>query len=158
MDIPKFEAFISQYPVYEYRLLDTKELSVHQRARTICERECERYNTTWACPPGVGTLKECESRIRSYTQAIFFSSVAEVSDILNMEEMLETRSAHEELTTQVGQYLKDQGYEIFILSTESCDICRDCTFIAGKPCRYPEKMHPCLESHGVVAKDRKSVV
>lgn len=151
MDLQRFEEFISQYPIYEYRLIETKDLSVAERVRIICEKECERYNTTWACPPGVGTLKECEQKIKSYPQAIFFSSVAEVSDLMNMEEMLSTRDAHEALTTAVGNFLKEEGLEIYILSTESCDLCEECAYKEGKPCRFPEKMHPCLESHGVVA-------
>jgi predicted metal-binding protein len=67
--------------------------------------------------------------------------------------MLSTRRAHEELTTEIGNYLKGQGYEVFILSTESCDICEKCAYQEGKPCRHPEYMHPCLESHGVVANE-----
>ena len=44
------------------------------------------------------------------TGAVFFSSVAEVSDLMNMEEMLATRDAHEELTTKVAEYLKGEGF------------------------------------------------
>ena len=104
MNTEKFEEFISQYPIFEYRLLDTKDIGVEERVRTICREECERYDSTWACPPAVGTLQECEKKIRSFPQAVFFSSVAEVSDIMNMEEMLSTRHAHEDLTTEVGKY------------------------------------------------------
>ncbi len=153
MDIKKFEAFISAYPVYEYRILDTRKLKVEDRVRKICEQECERYKSTWACPPAVGPLAECEKRIKSYTSAVFFSSAAEVSDILNMEEMLSTRMEHEALTTQVAKFLKGEGYETFTLSTESCDICETCAYCEGKPCRYPDRMHPCLESHGVVVSE-----
>ena len=110
-DTNRFEEFISQYPIYEYRLLDTKEIEVRERVRTICREECERYGSTWACPPAVGTLPECEKRIHSYEKAIFFSSVAEVSDIMNMKEMLTTRDAHEELTTEVAGFLRGEGYE-----------------------------------------------
>ena len=144
---------ISQYPIFEYRLLDTKDIGVEERVRTICREECERYDSTWACPPAVGTLQECEKKIRSFPQAVFFSSVAEVSDIMNMEEMLSTRHAHEDLTTEVGKYLNREGYETYILSTESCDICEKCAYKEGKPCRHPERMHPCLESHGVVVNE-----
>lgn len=42
-----------------------------------------------------------------------------------MEEMLSTRRAHEDLTTEVGKYLNKEGYETYILSTESCDICEN---------------------------------
>ena len=153
MNTEKFEEFISQYPIFEYRLLDTKDIGVEERVRTICRQECERYDSTWACPPAVGTLQECEKKIKSYPQAIFFSSVAEVSDIMNMEELLSTRRAHEDLTTEVGKYLNREGYETYILSTESCDICEKCAYKEGKPCRFPDRMHPCLESHGVVVNE-----
>ena len=148
-----FEAFISQYPIYEYRLLNASDIAVEKRVRIVCQQECERYNSTWACPPAVGTLEECRDRIHKYDQAVFFSSVAEVSDVMNMEEMLATRDAHEKLTTEVDRFLKNMGYDTFTLSTESCDICEECAFPQGKPCRHPDRMHPCLESHGVVVSE-----
>ena len=153
LSIDKFEEFIAQYPIFEYRILKTEDLSVEDRVRIVCQQECERYGSTWACPPAVGTLKECEERIRGYGQAVFFSSVAEVSDIMNMPEMLATRDAHEELTTAVAGFLREQGFETFTLSTESCDICEDCAYPHGQPCRHPDRMHPCLESHGVVVSE-----
>ncbi len=149
MQIPGFDEFITQYPVFEYRILETSEISVQERVRIVCEKECERYGTTWACPPGTGSLRECQERIHSYRHGLFFSSVAEVSDLFNMEEMLSTRKEHEKLTEEIRDYMKKQGLDCFILSTESCDICPTCTY-PDSPCRYPEKMHPCLESHGVV--------
>lgn len=153
LNIPKFEEFIAQYPVFEYRILDSSDISVEDRVRIVCQQECERYNTTWACPPAVGTLDECARRIHAYDKAVFFSSVAEVSDIMNMEEMLSTRKAHEDLTSTLGEFLKEEGYDIFTLSTESCDICAECEFPKGRPCRHPDRMHPCLESHGVVVNE-----
>lgn len=151
LNVEKFDMFISQYPIFEYRLVNTKDLEVRERARIICEVECERFGSTWACPPAVGSLEECECRIKGFEQAVFFSSVAEVSDIFNMEEMLSTRRAHEDLTSEVAAFLGEEGYETFTLSTESCDICERCAYLDGEPCRHPERMHPCLESHGVVA-------
>ena len=132
----KFDEFISQYPIFEYRVLDTGDIKVQSRVRTICKQECERYGSTWACPPAVGELSECEKKIRSYPKAVFFSSVAEVSDIMN-----------------VRDFLEGEGYETFTLSTESCDFCERCAYLDGKPCRFPEHMHPCLESYGVVVSE-----
>ena len=60
MNTEKFEEFISQYPIFEYRILDTKDITIQERVRTICQEECERYDSTWACPPAVGTLQECD--------------------------------------------------------------------------------------------------
>ena len=75
-----------------------------------------------SCPPAVGSLEECGKRIHSYPNGILFSSVADVSDVMNMAEMLATRDAHEELTTEVAGFLKGEGFETFTLSTESCDL------------------------------------
>ena len=72
---------------------------------------------------------------------------------MNMEEMRATRDAHEKITTEVAAFLKKQGFETFTLSTESCDICKDCAYPHGEPCRHPDRMHPCLESHGIVVSE-----
>ena len=106
LNTEKFEQFISQYPIYEYRIVKTAEISAVDRVRTVCEEECQRYGTTWACPPAVGELDECERKIRSYPEGILFSSVSEVEDILNMDALLATRQDHEKLTDLVGGYLK----------------------------------------------------
>ena len=42
MQIPGFDEFITQYPVFEYRILETSEISVQERVRIVCEKECER--------------------------------------------------------------------------------------------------------------------
>ena len=119
-------------------------------AEIIFIRDKEIYASENRYSKNRSSTEKCEKKIKSYPQAVFFSSVAEVSDIMNMEEMLSTRRAHEDLTTEVGKYLNKEGYETYILSTESCDICEKCAYKEGKPCRYPDRMHPCLESHGVV--------
>ena len=45
--------------------------------------------------------------------------------------------------------LREQGAEPYILSSQACALCAHCTYPEGKPCRHPEKMHPCIESHGI---------
>ena len=151
-DIQNFEAFIAQYPVFEYQIIHTYELNFQSRVRIICKQECERYGKTWACPPAVGSLETCKETCLSYSQGLFFSTVAEVSDVLCMEEGLATRKEHEKITQEIGDYLSKQDLEVLILSTESCDICAKCTY-PDAPCRHPDKMHPCLESHGIVVSD-----
>ena len=57
-EIPGLDGYIAQFPVYEYRIITTDDLPVEDRVRTVCKQECERYGSTWACPPGVGELAE----------------------------------------------------------------------------------------------------
>ena len=77
------------------------------------------------------------------------STITEVSDITNIYESLATRGPHEEVTNQVREMMRDQGIEPYILSTEACAICERCAYLDGKPCKHPEHMHPCVESHGI---------
>ena len=107
------------------------------------------YGKTWACPPAVGTVADCEEKCRSYNGCLLISTIAEVSDIADISQTLATRPAHEEITNQVGELLREQGVDPYILSTEACTLCERCAYLDGQPCRYPEKMHPCVESHGI---------
>ena len=72
LDTARLENFIADYPIYEYRILDAGAIAIEERVRVICRQECERYGTTWACPPGVGSLKECGDKIHSFSKGIFF--------------------------------------------------------------------------------------
>ena len=66
--------------------------------------------------------------------------------------MLSTRREHENITAAIEQFIKSQGTGCMALSTESCDICETCTY-PDAPCRFPEKMHPCVESHGIIVSE-----
>ncbi len=145
----KIEEFIRQYPVYQYAFFSPKDIDFSYRVRWICENECERYNTTWACPPAVGTVEECRKRCLEYKECFLYSTVAEVSDVINFQETLSTRREHEEITASIEDFIRQQGGTCMALSTESCDICQECAFPQG-PCRFPKRMHPCVESHGIV--------
>ena len=143
------EAQLSELPLYIYDFIDPKELEFSDRIRWICQNECAMYGKSWACPPGVGSVESCKAKCLSYKNCLLVSSIVEVADIADMEETLATRPGHEALTEQVAQLLRDQGEKPYILSTEACSICQRCAILDGQPCRFPEKMHPCVESHGI---------
>lgn len=143
------ERELAELPLYFWDIIDPKTLEFSDRIRWICQHECPMYGKTWACPPGVGTVDCCACKCGSYGKCLMISTITEVSDIADIEETLATRPAHEEITNQVGQLLRNQGVEPYILSTEACTLCQRCAYLDGEPCRYPEKMHPCVESHGI---------
>ena len=143
------EAQLSELPLYIYDFFDPRELEFSSRIRWICEHECPMYGKSWACPPGVGTVDTCRQVCMAYDHCLLISSIVEVRDIADMEETLATRPDHEALTEQVRELMKAQGVDPFILSTEACTVCDRCAILDGQPCRFPEKMHPCVESHGI---------
>ena len=97
----------------------------------------------------MGTVEACRPPFPEYNRCLVISTVTEVADIADIDETLSTRADHEQITDQVADLLRECGAKPFVLSTESCAICPRCAILDGKPCRFPEKMHPCVESQGI---------
>lgn len=149
MNLSAFEEKLAELPLYIYGWVDPRRLEFSQRVRWICEHACAMYGKSWACPPGVGTVEGCRERCLSYNRGLLISSITEVADISDLQATLDTRGDHEKLTNQVGALLREAGVEPYILSTEACSLCSRCAILDGVPCRHPEIMHPCVESHGI---------
>lgn len=144
------EQKILELPLMQYEWLSPSELTFKEEVRQICRQECPMYGRSWSCPPAVGTVEECKNRCLSYDGAFLFTTLAEVSDVSNLEETLQTRFAHEKITRTIGQYFTEAGAQIQLLSSESCAVCESCAYCEGKKCRHPEKMIPCIESYGIL--------
>ena len=149
MDLVKFEEQLAELPLYGYFYIDPKKLEFSDRIRWICEHECPMCNRTWACPPGVGSVTLCRAKCLSYANCLMIATIVEVADITNIDETLATRPGHEAITNEVRDLMRQQGTEPYILSTEACAECERCAWLDGEPCRHPDRMHPCVESHGI---------
>lgn len=149
MDRALLEQQLSELPLYVYFYIDPKGLEFSERIRYICQAECPMYGKTWACPPAVGTVPECRAKCEKYQNCLLIGTIVEVADVADIDGTLSTRGDHEALTNQVRALMRQQGVEPYILSTEACAICPRCAYLDGQPCRMPEKMHPCIESHGI---------
>ena len=143
------EEKLSELPLYIYDFLDPRELEFTGRIRWICENECPMYGKSWACPPGVGSVQLCTEKCLSYENCLLISTIVEVADITDINETLATRPEHEAVTNQVRDIMRGLGTDPYILSTEACAECPRCAILDGQPCRFPERMHPCVESHGI---------
>ena len=78
--------------VYQYGYISTTEISFGTEIRDICKSNaCRLYNTTWACPPAVGTIDDCKRKCLSYNCAMLFSSKYPLDDSFDFDGM---RIAH----------------------------------------------------------------
>ena len=143
------ESQLAEYPLFVYGFVDPNTLDFTQRVRYICSMECPMYDQSWACPPAVGEVAECKAKCLQFKDCLLISTLTEVNDIVNLEETLSTRGVHEEITNSIAELMKQQGVEPYILSTEACAVCDRCAWLDGQPCQFPERMHPCVESHGI---------
>ena len=143
------EEQLQELPLYVYAYVDPKSIEFSDRIRYICQTECPMYGKTWACPPGVGEVASCKAKCLGYENCLLIGTIVETGDSANIDETLATRPAHEKVTNQVRDLMREQGVQPYILSTEACAICDRCAYLDGLPCRMPGRMHPCIESHGI---------
>ena len=149
MDMQLLEEQLAELPLYGYFFIDPNALEFSDRIRWICEHECPMCGRTWACPPGVGSVAHCKEKCLSHEHCLMIVTIVEVNDITDINETLATRPEHEEITNQVRDLMRAQGIDPYVLSTEACAICERCAYLDGEPCRHPDRMHPCVESHGI---------
>lgn len=140
---------MNELPLFFYHFFSPEELDFSERIRWICENECPMYGKSWACPPAVGTVEQCKARCMKYENCLMISTIVEVNDIANIEETLKTRGDHEAITNQVRDFMREQDIDPYVLSSEACAACEQCAYKEGKKCRLPDRMHPCIESHGI---------
>ena len=146
------EQKITEYPIFEYAFFDPTEINFYPAVREICKSECPQYGKSWSCPPAVGTLEECKARCTDYGNAFVFSTISEVSDILNMAETLATRGEHLEVVDQIKEHVFGNNEDVLILTAESCAVCDDCAY-PETVCRHADRMYPCVESHTISVTD-----
>ena len=123
MDRNALEARLGEFPLYSYDFLDPKELEFSDRIRWICEHECPMYGKTWACPPAVGTVKECRARCLAYKTAMVFSAVYPLEDSFDYEGMLQGHSAFKDLCDRLYERVKPQLHQFLLLS--GCHSCKN---------------------------------
>lgn len=146
---PEFFEKCKALGIHEHAVLPIGRINFSDEVRKACEANyCGGYGKTWACPPGVGTVEECREKCNQFKYVYIFSSVHELEDSLDYEGMMDGKAAHEELCVEVGKLFATEIPNNLMLTAEGCANCTKCTY-PNAPCRFPDKMHPSVESFGI---------
>lgn len=130
-----------------YAPLDISTIMLKTEVRDMCiANSCGKYGKNWSCPPGCGTLKECEQNLKKFACGILVQTVGEMEDSYDFEAMMETEAVHRERFKKMYAALRKDGTGILALGSGCCSRCRDCTYPA-KPCRFPEEMTSSMEAY-----------
>ena len=130
-----------------------KNLKYYPEVRAICEGNlCRNYGSSWACPPGVGTIAECTERVRQYENMLLFSCKYELEDSFDFEGMSAGLLAFKERVDVFHRQLNSVLSDFLLLSNEGCGRCQICTY-PDAPCRFPHLLHHSLEGYGFVVNE-----
>ena len=62
MDIKKIEQMGMEQGFSHVVLLDCDTIELKPEVRQMCAADtCHKYDKRWSCPPGCGSLEECEA-------------------------------------------------------------------------------------------------
>ena len=136
--------------IHQYAFLTTDKITFSPDVRKLCEvNACGLYGKTWACPPGVGPLEDCIARIQKYKHIFVFTTMHQLEDSFDYEGMMSGRDKHNDLCPAIAKLFSEKYDDILVLAGEGCSKCAVCTY-PDEPCRFPESLHPSIESYGVM--------
>ena len=133
--------------------LDADTIVMHPEARDACaENKCRSYNKTWNCPPGCGTLEECQARVRRYKRGLIVQSTGALEDSLDFEAMMELAERHRKCFDQFADKVRGEFPGALILGDGACQRCKSCTY-PDAPCRFPERQSAAMEAYGMIVSE-----
>lgn len=143
-------SLLKQIGIHEFGLIETKQIVFSNEVRSLCKGNvCGKYGTTWACPPGVGTMDECKEKCLKYNKALVFSAKYNLEDSFDYEGMVSGHNEFKKICDRLADLVKEKQSDFLLLGNEGCMKCSKCTY-PDKPCRFPEGLFPSVEGYGIM--------
>ena len=128
-----------------------KDIQINEHFRTLCENNaCGRYGRNYMCPPSIGDMDFCKSRVQSYEKAFAIQLIHDVEDSYDYEGMMAGQEKHRHLMLAARDWFSQNGYaDSLTLGGGSCHICEVCGIVTGEPCRKPGETISSVEGYGL---------
>lgn len=109
---------------FQYGIVNTADIHFSQQVRAMCEANtCQKYATTWACPPAVGTVEDCKSRIQQYEKMLVLSGKYMLEDSFDFEGMMASAKAFRSSCRALDAVVRPHIKDYLMFSNEGCDLC-----------------------------------
>ncbi len=125
------------------REIKTGKIRVSPRPVWKC-MTCPMYGKRPGCPPNAPSWRETKQWVKSFERAIL---VKFEIDMKNFKE--EKRKVLNWLLRKERELFRQGNMYAFALFPGSCNLCEDCPYERGKPCRMPEKVRPSVDAVGI---------
>lgn len=143
------ENSLKEIGIFQFGMVSPNEIVFDEEIRKMCEQNlCRQYGKSWACPPAVGTVAECQKRCLSFKTGLVFQGVYPLEDSYDYEGMMNGHKAFKNLCDRLYAQVKERFSSFLLLSNEGCTRCEKCTY-PEKPCRMPQMLFPSLEGFGI---------
>ena len=134
-------------------LVDVSTLQAREEVRDMCAVDkCHGYNKNWSCPPGCGTVPECDARMKEYDWGVITQITLDMEDAMDMEAWTDAGKKLHDGQVKLNEELHKKYSDILALGGAGCNLCAECTY-PDAPCRFPEKRMSGMEAYGLVVRD-----
>jgi len=136
---------------HQYAVVRTEDIPFTQDVRRMCEmNSCGMYGTNWQCPPGVGTVEDCEANARTYPIGVVVNTVWQLEDSFDFEGMQRGGAGHKEMFDALKAFARQSvGRENMLpMGAGGCHRCEKCTY-PDAPCRFPDEVDASMEASGI---------
>ena len=132
--------------------LDVDTIELRKEARDACaENKCHNYGKNWSCPPGCGTLEECDAKIRKFKRGLLVQTTGEI-DSLDFDGFMELGKNHGEAMKKFAELVRRELPGTMVMGASACMGCKTCTY-PDAPCRFPEQLYPSIEGYGFLVSE-----
>lgn len=138
----------------QYGLTDIIPFPVHHIRTNYwvnlkCRYGCNRYNTSWCCPPATPDTDEAKKILSEYTEALLLVGRQERLEFYRNNARKRVKQVRIwKGTVALERMLFLEGYyKAFSLVSEYCSLCKECAY--PEPCKFPQEKRPSVESFSI---------
>ena len=145
------EAKTLQLGAFRTKVIEASAVETDASFRDMCARNaCGMWGKCWTCPPDIGQIDVLMAELQQYSHVLVYQTVGQLEDSYDFEGMTEAGKHHNRVAQSLRTVFAEAGIsDPLHLGAGGCRVCPVCARRTGEPCRHPEKMHPCVESHGI---------
>lgn len=129
-------------------VIDPRALESRADVRGMCAADkCGAYNKNWTCPPAIGTVEQCQTRMRQYERGILLQTVGHMTKAVDSRCYRETEKRHMDNFSAFADEICKAYPNALCLGAGGCRVCKTCAY--PEPCRFPEKALSSMEGYGL---------
>jgi uncharacterized 2Fe-2S/4Fe-4S cluster protein (DUF4445 family) len=130
--------------------LDISTLEFLQEVRDMCNAKlCDKYGTSWSCPPACVSLEEMRERVKGYSCGILVQTVGDIEDSYDWEGIMTVGERQKKNFALMWDELERGGEEVLAMGSGACKLCEACTY-PDEVCRFPDRMEVSMEAYGLL--------
>jgi len=114
-----------------------------------CRYGCNKYNTSWCCPPATPDTEKIHKILHEYNTALLLSGSKEHSDFYrnNLRKRGVQVKCWKGMIGLERMLFLEGYYKAFSLVGECCALCKKCAY--PEDCKFPQEKRPSIESFSI---------